>query len=220
MEFTGELLDASVRRRTAALFQCKVANQYGANEVNSIAYECPCGNMHILETNVYAEIIKDGTAVEGEMGEICVTSLTNTAMPLIRYMIGDVGQLKRIHCACGNTAPVLEQLYGRDCQWIVDEKHNKITPYIFVRVFNIINKLFDEVIIQYQVRQKTYTMFAIKLFLEENEFPLNIIEQEIVRRLRDELTYDCQFEFEYSNTIFEGQTEGKHSFFMALKYLY
>ena len=37
------------------LFQSCIADQYGANEVNSIVYECPQGHLHCMEDNVYVE---------------------------------------------------------------------------------------------------------------------------------------------------------------------
>ena len=57
IEFTGEYLEPKVRRRVETVFDCRTANQYGTKEVNSIAYECPEGNLHILSQNVYVENI-------------------------------------------------------------------------------------------------------------------------------------------------------------------
>ncbi len=216
VELTGEILDTTVRQKMKKLFDCHVANQYGANEVNSIAYECPCGNMHIMENNVYVEIIKDRRCVLNEMGEICITSLTNSAMPLIRYLIGDIGKLKRFHCECGNKAPILEHIYGRNSQWIINESNNKITPYIIVGVFNHINRVFNEVIIQYQVIQNSYTSFLIKLFLEDTDIPYNFIEYEIKRKLKEELNFTFNLEFKYYDDFFDKYGEEKHSFFFNL----
>ena len=43
IEFSGEVLTDEVRRLAKNTFKCNIANQYGTNEVNSIAYECPYG---------------------------------------------------------------------------------------------------------------------------------------------------------------------------------
>ena len=55
IEFTGEYLPETVRKRVENTFHCATANQYGTKEVNSIAYECPEGNMHVMSDNVYLE---------------------------------------------------------------------------------------------------------------------------------------------------------------------
>lgn len=51
IEFTGEILTDDLREAVQDVFNCRTADQYGANEVNSIAYECPCGNKHIILLN-------------------------------------------------------------------------------------------------------------------------------------------------------------------------
>lgn len=55
IEFSGELLTPEVRKMAEETFACRCANQYGANETGTIAYECPQHNMHVMSTNVYVE---------------------------------------------------------------------------------------------------------------------------------------------------------------------
>ena len=49
IEFTGEYLENNIRKFAEEVFGCQTANQYGIREVNSIAYECPMGHMHIID---------------------------------------------------------------------------------------------------------------------------------------------------------------------------
>ena len=85
IEFSGELLTDEVREMTKTIFNCNIANQYGANEVNSIAYECPYGNLHVMKSNVYVEIADEyDNAIKDECeGRVLLTSLTNSVMPFI-----------------------------------------------------------------------------------------------------------------------------------------
>lgn len=95
IEFSGEILTEEIRQAVGEHFGCQMANQYGVNEFNSIAYECPYGNMHLMSGNVYVEVLnEDRKCVVGKEGEVYVRSLTNSAMPLIRYRIGDRGKLE------------------------------------------------------------------------------------------------------------------------------
>ena len=55
-----------------------------------------------------------GTVSPGSMGEVVCTSLSNYAMPLIRYKLGDIGVLDDKKCECGITLPLLKSIEGRD----------------------------------------------------------------------------------------------------------
>lgn len=43
IEFTGEILTGHVRQLVKKFFRCRVANQYGVNKFNSIAFACHMG---------------------------------------------------------------------------------------------------------------------------------------------------------------------------------
>ena len=59
IEFTGEYLELPLRHRVEAVFGCRTANQYGTKEVNSIAYKCPEGNLHVMSDNVLNEYVNN-----------------------------------------------------------------------------------------------------------------------------------------------------------------
>lgn len=109
IEFTGERLFDNVREKIKKAFDCAVANQYGCYEANSIAYECPFGKMHCMESNIYVEIInKEGEAVNNQKGDIVITTLCNHTMSFNRYKIGDKGILRPDYiCECGNKEKIV-----------------------------------------------------------------------------------------------------------------
>jgi phenylacetate-CoA ligase len=91
-----------LRETIERVFQCRVFNRYGSREVGDIACERPGHEgLWVAPWGNYVEIIdNDGNRVpDGTEGEIVVTSLSNYAMPLVRYRIGDRGILspKRGH---------------------------------------------------------------------------------------------------------------------------
>lgn len=57
IESVGELLPKDLQKSAAKFFKVPVANMYGSEEMNGIAYECPYGYMHVLEDNVYVECL-------------------------------------------------------------------------------------------------------------------------------------------------------------------
>lgn len=90
-------------------FNLKSYNMYGCQETNGIAFECERGNMHIMEDNVFLEIIDENNFSCGKKtwGNICVTGYYNTLFPIIRYKLNDIGMITDMKCECGNNGRVL-----------------------------------------------------------------------------------------------------------------
>jgi hypothetical protein len=92
---------------------------YACGELTApIAFRFPdCGWFHVNSDAVIVEFVdlRSGEPVqEGTAGRIVVTDLLNTAMPIIRYDIGDVGTSGGGHrCPCGRATPRV-QLVARD----------------------------------------------------------------------------------------------------------
>lgn len=155
IKFSGEILTEVVRQAVREHFGCQIAKQYGANEFNSIVYECPYGNMHLMSENVYVEVLnEDRQCVAGEEGEVYVTSLTNSVIPLIRYRIGDSGKIEAgKKCMCRNHSSVFQLSSGRADDWIVLADGEKIMPNVLIRAFDCVNYRIDGVIKQFQAVQ-------------------------------------------------------------------
>ena len=101
---TAGTLFEPIRQTIESVFQAPVFNRYGSREVGDIACECEAhSGLHVALPTQFVEILRpDGTAAgPGEIGEIVVTSLTNFAMPLIRYRIGIVGHGRKSLVAAG-----------------------------------------------------------------------------------------------------------------------
>jgi phenylacetate-CoA ligase len=103
------------------VFGCKVTNRYGCEEVSLIACECERHDgLHINADGVYVEVLRDGKpAPPGEPGAVVVTDLTNRAMPLLRYQVGDMAVLAARPCPCGRGLPLLQRLDGREADYVV-----------------------------------------------------------------------------------------------------
>ena len=59
-ELNSERFTGETKWKIKDFFQCPAASQYGCYEANSIAYECPCGNLHVMTDNVYVEVLDEG----------------------------------------------------------------------------------------------------------------------------------------------------------------
>jgi phenylacetate-CoA ligase len=104
------------RRAIAEAFGCPMQETYGMSEIAGAAGQCEHGTMHIWPDAGYIEILEgQAPASRGTAGDLVVTGLLNTGMPLIRYRVGDRASLppRSGACACGRGLPVLGPLEGR-----------------------------------------------------------------------------------------------------------
>jgi phenylacetate-CoA ligase len=110
---TAMLLHQWQRVVIEQVFGCPVTNRYGCEEVSLIA--CECEEHHGLHVN--ADSIH--ASVDSSTGHLLVTDLTNRAMPLIRYRIGDVVVPSCRVCRCGRGLPLIEGVEGRDADYVL-----------------------------------------------------------------------------------------------------
>jgi phenylacetate-CoA ligase len=96
-------------------FGCPVRQHYGSAEGVANLSECEAGRLHVDEDFCALELQSiPGTAQYHLLG----TSLTNFAMPLIRYETGDVCSAPQT-CDCGRWGCVVERLDGRAEDYLV-----------------------------------------------------------------------------------------------------
>ncbi len=150
---TAEVLSNRLRRDLEATFGVPVYNRYGCGEMKDIAQDCGAGvGMHVNADNVLVEI--DGASGTDGRGEIVVTNLVNYAMPLVRYRLGDVGELLPDACPCGRGLPLMRLASGRvsegvlamDGTWV----HGEYFTHLFygiqaVRQFQLTQHALDDI---------------------------------------------------------------------------
>ena len=123
IKLRGILLSAdygseAVYDEIAKVFDCLVIDHYGTTEMCfGGAVECSSNKgMHIREKDLFFEIVDKDSKQPlkiGEYGEIVVTTLTRTLMPLIRYQTGDYGRILPFSCDCNNKGLMLDKIQGR-----------------------------------------------------------------------------------------------------------
>ncbi|MCM1235507.1 MAG: hypothetical protein NC489_35860 [Ruminococcus flavefaciens] len=210
IEFTGEFLEIPVRQQIEEVFQCITANQYGTKEVNSIAYECPEGTLHIMQDNVYLETLGDQ---DGE-GELCVTSLHNFAMPFVRFNLEDRGRIIRSKpCSCGRCTDVLELSAGRSNDWIQCKDGTRIHAYTLVQIIHQANYEMDGQIVQYQIIQQDFDSFEVILMLDETEV-LPVLSEYVIKRFREKLG-EVEIVVHLSDGLIPSERTGKLADFVS-----
>ena len=109
---TSEMLFEQDKILMEKQFGVPVVNEYGASELDLIAFENQNGEWQVNAETLFVEILdNDGQPVpHGTQGRVVITSLYNKAHPFIRYDIGDIGILDEKSTF---KKPILKQLTGR-----------------------------------------------------------------------------------------------------------
>lgn len=107
------------RRRIERMLGVKAYNSFGMTEMNGpgVAFECKEQNgMHLWEDNYIVEIVDPDTlepVPDGEMGEMILTTLDRTMMPILRYRTHDLTRIIPGECPCGRTHRRIDRIKGR-----------------------------------------------------------------------------------------------------------
>lgn len=109
---TSEMLFDDDKILMETRFGVPVINEYGASELDLIAFQNPLGEWQITSESLFVEVLDENNNVLplGEEGRVVITSLYNKAHPFIRYDIGDIGVLSKLS---SHKKPILEKLIGR-----------------------------------------------------------------------------------------------------------
>jgi phenylacetate-CoA ligase len=93
-------------------FGVPVINEYGASELDLIAFQNPKGEWQVNSETLFVEILDMNNNVlpNGKEGRVVITSLYNKAHPFIRYDLGDIGTLDEKSTF---KKPILKNLMGR-----------------------------------------------------------------------------------------------------------
>jgi phenylacetate-CoA ligase len=80
-------------------------------------------------------------------------------MPLIRYLIGDVGVLAAEHCPCGRAFPLLESIEGREADYVVTADGRLISGISLTENFAVL----VPGVAQLQIVQETVRKFLFRI---------------------------------------------------------
>ncbi len=117
--FGAEMWTEEMRKRIEEKLGIKALNIYGLTEIigPGVSNECLERNgMHIQEDHFYPEIIDPNTLEvleDGKRGELVLTCLTKTGMPILRFRTRDVTSLVHGKCECGRTTVRMTRITGR-----------------------------------------------------------------------------------------------------------
>lgn len=158
---TAESITAENKFLIEEFFKSKVYDQYASSEGAPFIFECKKNNLHLeLQSGVFE--VLDSKNKDSFSGRLVVTSFTTLGTPLIRYDIGDSLKLSNDVCSCGNNNPLVEEILGREDDYVYSQDNGKIN------LGNISNCLKDtKGIIKFQVIQNELNLIKIKIIVDK-----------------------------------------------------
>lgn len=117
IESISQQLSPAMQQLISGVFNLRIDQNYGMNEIGLIASRCPeGGRFHIHSEHCWLEIVdSNGCPVgPGQTGRVLITGFSNLAMPLIRYDVDDMAvAAPAFPCPCGRTLPSFADIRGR-----------------------------------------------------------------------------------------------------------
>lgn len=112
--YVGETCSPAKLGKIAELWRVRLTTAYGSTETNSLGLPCEAGGLHLTEERHCFEVVDPATGApavpdeHGDLhGELVLTTLHATAMPLLRYRTGDQVTVRDAPCPCGGPSRTL-----------------------------------------------------------------------------------------------------------------
>jgi len=171
---TSEMLFESDKKLLEKQFGIPIINEYGASELDLIAFENPQGEWQINAETLFVEILDENNQVlpYGKEGRIVITSLFNEANPFIRYDIGDIGILDEKSTL---QKPILKKLIGRTNDVAILPSGKKSPGLTFYYVTKSIIED-DGNVKEFIIKQTQLDTFEIE-YVSEKELDTNQIQK-------------------------------------------
>jgi phenylacetate-CoA ligase len=173
-------------------FGIPVVNEYGASELDLIAFQNLSGEWQVNSETLYVEILDDNNRILpfGKEGRIVITSLFNKAHPFIRYDIGDLGSLSDNSTI---KKPILHKLIGRTNDMVILPSGKKAAGLTFYYITKSVTEN-DGNVSEFIITQNTIDSFKIS-YVSQSELSVkhkNKITEEVQNYLEPHIkvTFD------------------------------
>jgi phenylacetate-CoA ligase len=208
---TSEMLFDDDKMLLEKQFGVPVINEYGASELDLIAFQNPAGEWQVNSETLFVEVLDEENNVlpNGKEGRIVITSLYNKAHPFIRYDIGDVGILDE---KSTSKKRILKKLIGRTNDIAVLPSGKKSPGLTFYYVTKSIIED-DGNVKEFVIKQNKIDTFIIEYV---SEFELTKVQiQQIEKAITTYLENDLTFSFIRKEKL-ERSKSGKLKQFVSL----
>jgi phenylacetate-CoA ligase len=169
---------------------------YGNAEAAANLSQCEQGRLHVDEDFAAVEFVRDDPSAPSRL---IGTNLSNPAMPLLRYEMGDVAVLFDGECGCGRPGRVVERVDGRLEDYVIRRNGARVGR---------LDHLFKDMVHvrEAQIRQSRPGEMTIRLVRVPGYGEAD--ENQLLHEVRMRLGEDMEVAFEYVDSI-ERSSTGK-----------
>jgi phenylacetate-CoA ligase len=173
-------------------FACKVFDYYALAERTVFSGECDhhCGHHVAMELGLAEVTTETGEPLpNNHMGKLVGSTLHNTAMPLIRYVTGDVSAIRSDSCACGRGLELMADVTTKAEDTLTLPDGRLISPSVLTHPFKPLHSIEGSQIVQtspntVEVRLVPGEGFAADLITD--------LTSELRQRLGEEVAIDVR----------------------------
>ena len=187
----AETLLPHQRRVIETALNTEVADQYGASE--------HCVNISECENHVYHVDMEFGIVefvpipgLPSNVRRIVCTGFKNSAMPLIRYNIGDIATVSDKPCSCGRQSPVVEKIDGRIESYIITPDGRQLGRLDFL--FKESKNIEEAQLVQDKLDHVYVKVVKGKTFADSDE-------NELVKKMKQYLGHEIKIDIDYVEAI-------------------
>jgi phenylacetate-CoA ligase len=132
-----------MRNRIKSILGIELYDIYGLTECYGPGIGINCANesgIHLFDDFVYCEILNPETGEkvkDGEIGEICLTTLVKEGAPLFRFRTHDLASFVTGECSCGSSYPRISPIMGRSDD-MIKVKGNIIFPSTIEEIIKLV----------------------------------------------------------------------------------
>jgi len=184
--FGAEPWSDKIRERIEADLGIEAFDVYGLTELCGPGVSIECNQhkgLHIWEDHFIIETINPETGEvlsPGEEGELVFTTLTKTAIPMLRFRTRDISVITTEACACGRTHARMMRVRGRSDDMLIIRGVNVFPSQVELAVMS-----FPELAAQYQIvvdRPGALDTFAVKVELTEKACKNRKLDPNVLKR--------------------------------------
>ena len=208
---TSEMLFEDDKILLEKQFGIPIINEYGASELDLIAFQNPDGDWQVNAETLFVEILDENNqpVPNGTSGRIVITSLFNKAHPFIRYDIGDIGILDKKSTL---QKPILKKLIGRTNDIALLPSGKKAPGLTFYYITKTVIED-DGNVKEFIIKQTKIDSFEIE-YISEKELDLEQIKK-IEQAIALYLEPNLKFSF-FRKTTLQRSNRGKLKQFKSM----
>jgi phenylacetate-CoA ligase len=177
----AEVLDSETRNFINSVFNVELFDIYGASETACMAWECSehAGYHMNMDTVLMEFVDENGNKVNaGERGKVVITNLHSSAVPIIRYEIGDFAIPMYGECPCGRSGYLIRAIEGRYDDFIKLGKNKYISPLTLQSIVEHMHGVSEFQVVQ--EKEDEFVVYVVKM----DGYNINTIIEEIDREFR------------------------------------